>query len=335
MRLVVWGAGAIGGTIGVYLHRGGYDVTLVDVEKAHVDQIRKAGLTLVGGVDVHEMVPAVSAGDVVDRFDVGLLCVKSQHTEEATKLLATHLSTDAFVVSLQNGFNPDVIAGIVGEERTMGGFINFFHADYLEPGVVRYGGNGWIVLGELNNRVTRRAEQLAAALKDFSAVVSDNIWGYLWAKEAYGAMLFATALSNETMADALANPTYQDLYINLGREVLAVAAAKGIRPEPFPGFDTNAFMPGSAFAAGHAALNAASAFIRPSPKSHSGVWRDLAIRKRRTEVDAQLGPIQRYATQLQVRVPVIARLVDLIHDVEDGRREQGFDLLNALRAVTP
>ena len=51
--------------------------------------------------------------------------------------------------------------------------------------------------------------------------------GYLWGKQAYGAMLFATALTNESMADVLAVPAYRTLYIALAREILRVAAAEG------------------------------------------------------------------------------------------------------------
>jgi 2-dehydropantoate 2-reductase len=60
------------------------------------------------------------------------------------------------------------------------------------------------------------------------------------------------------------------------------------------------------------------------------VWRDLAVRKRRTEVDAQIAPIARLGSELGVAVPLTSRLVDLIHDVEEGRRVQGWDALDAL-----
>jgi oligopeptide/dipeptide ABC transporter ATP-binding protein len=71
--------------------------------------------------------------------------------------------------------------------------------------------------------------------QDFGeAEVTDNIMGYLWAKEAYGAMLFATALSDLSIADALEEPRYRPLYVRLAGEVLRAATA---RPEPFDGFD--------------------------------------------------------------------------------------------------
>jgi 2-dehydropantoate 2-reductase len=75
------------------------------------------------------------------------------------------------------------------------------------------------------------------------------------------------------------------------------------------------------------------AFNRRSAKSHSGIWRDLAVRKRRTEVDAQLGPILTQGEMAGLRTPVIRKLIALIHEVEDGRklaRENLTDLAAAL-----
>jgi 2-dehydropantoate 2-reductase len=62
------------------------------------------------------------------------------------------------------------------------------------------------------------------------------------------------------------------------------------------------------------------AFNRRSAKSHSGIWRDLAVRKRRTEVDAQLGPVVAEGAALGVPTPCNARLVEMIHEIEDGAR---------------
>ena len=64
------------------------------------------------------------------------------------------------------------------------------------------------------------------------------------------------------------------------------------------------------------------AFNRKSAKTHSGIWRDLAVRKRRTEVDAQLGPIVEAGQRAGVPTPLTAQLIQLIHEIEDGERPQ-------------
>jgi len=72
---------------------------------------------------------------------------------------------------------------------------------------------------------------------------------------------------------------------------------------------------------------------RRAAKSHTGVWRDLAVRKRPTEVDAQLGIVVRLGEERGVRTPLTTRLVALIHDIERGVRAQSLDALDA-RAAT-
>ena len=229
-----------------------------------------------------------------------------------------------------------MISQIVGRERTVGAFVNF-GADYIEPGVIHYGGRGAVVLGELDGRITPRVEALRQALLDFDdrAVVTSNIWGYLWGKEAYGAMLFATALTDESIADCLALPAYRDLFIALAREVLAVAVAQGVTPEGFNGFDPAAYLPGADPAAAMRSLDELVAFNRRSAKTHSGIWRDLAVRKRRTEVDAQIGIVAELGAQVGVPTPIITRLVALIHDIEDGARPQSLATLDLLAVAMP
>jgi 2-dehydropantoate 2-reductase len=69
---------------------------------------------------------------------------------------------------------------------------------------------------------------------------------------------------------------------------------------------------------------------RGSAKTHSGVWRDLAVRKRKTEVDAQYGPIVARAEAHGIAVPWTRRMIELIHDVEEGRRPLDWSTLQAL-----
>jgi 2-dehydropantoate 2-reductase len=320
-RCLVWGAGAIGGTLGAHLARAGHDVTLVDTADEHVATVNRIGLAIEGPISTFTVrVRAFTPDTVAGEWDTVVLATKAHHTEAAAQALLPHLSPGGCVISAQNGLNELTIARIVGPARTVGAFVNF-GADYLAPGVIHYGGRGAVVIGEIDGAITPRADAIRDAWLDFDAqaIVTRNIWGYLWSKEAYGAMLFATALTNESIADALSMPKYRDLYIALSREILTVANARGITPEAFDGFDP----------ASHS-LDALVAHNRRSAKSHSGIWRDLAVRKRRTEVDAQLGIVVTLGAEAGVATPLTARLVELIHDIENGVRPLSLDNLDAL-----
>ncbi len=335
MNLLIWGSGAIGGTIGAFLGRAGHRVTFVDRVQEHVDAICKTGLRITGPVDEFVVnAPAFTTETITGKHKTILLCVKGQDTENATRSLQPHLSDDGCVVSVQNGLNESIISGFVGEKRTVGSFINF-GADYTEPGVIHYGGRGVVVLGEIDGKASERIMKLRRTFQDFDkkAIVTHNIFGYLWAKLAYGAMLFATALTNDSIADALAAPLYRNLYIAVAQEVLSVAGALGITLEAFNGFDPHAFMPGTNPTMAMGSLDDMVAFNRRSTKTHSGIWRDLAIRRRRTEVDPLLGPIQNYGAQTGVPTPLTTSLIELIHDIENGNRSQDITTLDLLKGV--
>ncbi len=338
-RCLVWGAGAIGGTLGAYLARAGHDVTLVDTVAEHVDAINRDGLRISGPIETFTArAPAHTPATLRGRWNTIILATKAQHTAAAARALAPHLEPDGCVVSAQNGLNELAIADAVGEARTVGAFVNF-GADYLEPGSIIYGGRGAVMVGEAfgPRAITPRVTAIRDAWRDFDerATATDNIWGYLWGKEAYGAMLFATALTNDSIADGLARPEYRALYIALAREILAVAMARGITPEAFDGFDPGAYLPGAPAGAADRSLDGLVAHNRKSAKTHSGIWRDLAVRKRPTEVDAQLGAVVSLGAEAGVPTPLTAKVVELIHDVEQGRRAQSMETLDALAAVMP
>ncbi|CAN5787979.1 oxidoreductase [soil metagenome] len=332
MRLAVVGAGAIGGTIGAFLVRAGHDVTFVDADVDHVAAIRTSGLRIEGPIDAFRVAaPAYVPTEVPGTFETVLLCVKAHVTAAATQDLLPFLAPDGHVVSAQNGLNELVIATIVGRQRTVGCFVNF-GADYLEPGVIHYGGRGAVVLGELDGIDTARLRSLVTMFRQFDADAkgSNNIWGFLWAKLAVGSMIFATALTDEGIASCYDMPAYRPVFTAIAREVLAVAEAREVSPEPFDGFDPSAFMPGVPQEVTMRSLDDMVAFNRRSAKIHSGVWRDLAVRKRRTEVDAQLGTIPGLAADVGRETPLVSRIVEMIHEVEHGLRTRSLENLREL-----
>ena len=175
-------------------------------------------------------------------------------------------------------------------------FVNF-GADWLEPGRIMQGNVGTFRIGEPGGGISERVRELAQALP--YAKATGNIMGFLWGKEAYGAMLYAGAVSDLSIADSLEDGRWRPLMLAIAREVLAQAP---VRPESFDGFD-----PGDL----EGSLARLVRFNRESAKSHSGIYRDLMVRKRKTEVDDLLrdlaGPLTTYAGEL-------------IHAIERGER---------------
>ncbi len=319
-----------------FLSRARHDVTVVDNVADHVAAINRSGLRITGPIaEFSTPLPAFTPGTLQGTWDTIILATKAHHTAAAARELLPHLTHAGCVISAQNGLNELTIAEVVGEGRTVGAFVNF-GADYMEPGVVLYGGRGTVAVGEAfgppDSRLSPRALRIRDTWRDFDerAIATANIFGYLWAKEAYGAMLFATALTNDSIADSLAAPEYRELYIAMAREILAVAKSQGVTPESFDGFDPAAYLPDAPPGATSRSLDDLVAHNRKSAKTHSGIWRDLAVRKRPTEVDAQLGIIVTLGAEAGVPTPLTARVVTLIQEIERGARPLARENLQAL-----
>lgn len=332
--ILIWGAGAIGGTLGAYWARADEDVLLVDIVADHVERCRTEGLKIAGPVEeFSRVIPAVTPDQLSGTFSRIVLAVKAQHTAAAAAALKPHLAEDGFVLSAQNGLNEIAIAEAVGAERTMGAFVNFA-ADWHGPGEILFGNRGAVVVGEIDGTTRERTRAMHRLLRIFEpeAVLTDDIWAWLWGKLGYGAMLFATALTDDSMADNFADPARAPAWRALGREVMAVAAARGVQPKGFNGFDPAAFVPGTSDAEADASIAALARFTRDTAKTHSGIWRDLAVRKRKTEVDQQIGAVTQLARDAGIATPALNAVLDLIHDIEDGRRAQSRETLQELIA---
>ena len=180
----VVGAGAIGGTLAYHLARAGHEVTVVDADADHIRAIAADGLTLAQGDRTSSVPVAAAVSPPAGPDSVGrvLLAVKAQATDRALDWVAPRLAADGFVVSLQNGLNEDAIAARVGAARTVGAFVNLF-ADVTGPGVIRDGGLGALVVGEMDGSTSARVQSVVQDLQSWGpARATTNVSGYLWSK---------------------------------------------------------------------------------------------------------------------------------------------------------
>ncbi len=294
---MVLGCGAIGGTVAAGLARDGHDVLVSDADPAVVSAVNSAGLRICGPVEEFTAYPRAVVPDALPAaldYPV-LLAVKAHQAAGAAGVLAGRLRGDGFVVLLQNGL-PWAAVTAVGQDRAVGAVVNF-GADVLEPGVVLRGNRASFLVGELDGRPSGRVQSVVAALAD--AVATSEILGYIWAKEAYGATLAATAVSDLAIHAVFADPAYRRLLTAVAGEVLAQAPVRALSLD---GFDP-ADLDGS--------LDRMAEFNLRSAKTHSGIYRDLAIRHRPTEVEAILGSLPGF---------LLRRINEMIKAIEQGER---------------
>jgi 2-dehydropantoate 2-reductase len=243
------------------------------------------------------------------------------------------IQNDSVVVSLQNGLNEEAIAEQIGRERTLGALVNF-SVDYIAPGHILYGGEGSLILGEMDGRMTQRLERLRLLLdKAMPAGITNNLMGYKWSKTCYASLMVATALVDEPVYEVvLRSEPIQEVLVALVWELLEVADACGIKIEGFDEFLHEAFLKAHRGdgESRKKAMEAVASHYRGQTKTKTGFWRDLAVKKRKTEVDDLVGAIVRKGELKGLSCPLNRRLIELIHEIEDGKRPMQWKNLEEL-----
>jgi 2-dehydropantoate 2-reductase len=331
VRVTIIGAGAIGGITGAYMARNGADVTLVEQADDHLDAIRRDGLQI-DGIDRFTVQPAVlRPNDVRGPLELVIVAVKTQHTASALDLIEPHLTAESIVMPLQNGISALWIAERIGQDRTIPTSIttnNF----YTSPGHLTYNRKGVVHVGESDGRLTPRVEEIVKLLAyAYHAEASDNVWGYIWSKMVAGSMTFTTALVDAPMGAILTkSDRHKRMFARIGSETAAVARARQVRLEPGDDLDPNGLLPGSSEAT---MFREVERFAEHAMNVYSGVWRDIAVRKRRTEGDTLIGPVVEEGERLGVAMPLNKAMKQLLSDVEDGQRPQSWENLDELIAI--
>ena len=126
---------------------------------------------------------------------------------------------------------------------------------------------------------------------------------------------------------------WHPLLIQIAREVVMVAQAQEIKLLPFNGFEPYSFSEGASYEAGVKSLLDLAEHNRPHTKTHSGVWRDLAVHKRKTEVDMIMGSVLPIAKKYGIKIPFFTHIVEIIHNIESGKDIQGDHHLDEMAQI--
>ena len=336
-RYAVWGAGAIGGVVGAGMARAGEDVLLVDVAPEHVKAMNDSGLVIrMAGEDERTRVCAALPAAVEGTFDIVFLAVKSQHTHAALDAIEPHLHAGSAVVSLQNGVNEPHIARRIGAERTIGCLVDF-SADYQAPGLIARGRAGNLFVGELDGRMTPRIEEVRRLLAHSTAAFAcPNIMGYVWAKMCKGTIDATTALVDTNALELRFDRRYHPVRAQLVREAVEVAAAEGVQVAAFAHFDPVPFLDRSAAgreAAFHVLDEIARGQAAGNTKIRTGYWRDIVVRKRKTEIEYITGEIVRCGERHGVPTPLNRLQWTMFEEIESGRRPMQWSNLDEMDAA--
>jgi 2-dehydropantoate 2-reductase len=329
--VTVVGVGGIGGTVAAGLALAGERVQVVEAAEPHLMALRADGLRFDGVRGEHQVrfERVLRPDEIVGPLGLVILAVKSQHTDDALRVVAPALADDGVVVSLQNGLNERRIAAVVGPARTVGGMVHLV-ADYVGPGHVTRFSEGELRIGELDGQLTPRLLGLTRRLGRVApTATTENIWGYLWAKQVFSCYLVATALVDAPSSEQLAPEWAKRVFVAIMGEAVEAAVADGVTLEEYDGIDPQVMLPrGPAdLAAAFAALPAGSA------KGNSGIWRDIHLRHRPSETEFLTGEVVRVGQTHGLVMPLNARATTMVREIEQGERRAAWDNLRSLEAL--
>jgi 2-dehydropantoate 2-reductase len=304
MHILIVGAGALGGLVGVHLAESGEDVILLEINRSRAKLLNETGLYL-SKEDTGERwvrLKLVSSLDETGPVDLVFIAVKSYETEAAVRGVLPVVGPKTKILSMQNGIgNTDVMAGIVGPERVLSG-ITYHSIQHTGPNRLRYRpGIKPIQIAPYDGTITDEVTAVGEVFRrcGLATNVVENIDHSVWQKLLHNAVVNpVSALTGLTCRELLDDDDLQQFMRALCMEIIAVMRARGV-----PIVDEeDPYRPvvGSQTALG---------------KNRPSMWQDLA-RGHRTEVDAINGAVVVEAKRLGLEAPLNFGLVRFIHSRE-------------------
>ncbi|WP_261537826.1 ketopantoate reductase family protein [Burkholderia multivorans] len=306
MRIAILGAGAMGSLFGGLLAESGEDVTLIDVNDAHLDAIRRDGLRIDDDrgerriTTLQALRPEAANASAGTPFDLLIVFTKSLHTRVALDGVRALLTPHTHVLTLQNGLgNVETLNAFVPLERILVG-VTTWPADLAGPAHVLSHGAGTIRMMTADGAASPFAAAVADALSrtGLACTLDADVWAAIWEKVAFNAALNTLCAVTRCTVDQLGE--HHDgprLAQAIVAETAAVARAKGIAVD-----------------AVRIARNVEHA-IREHRGHRPSMLQDV-LAGRRTEIDAIGGKVVAAAREVGLAVPHTETMLSLVRVID-------------------
>ncbi|MBK3661800.1 2-dehydropantoate 2-reductase [Bradyrhizobium diazoefficiens] len=235
MRILVVGAGAIGGYFGGRLLQAGRDVTFL-VRPRRASELASAGLVIKSpnGDVTLENPPTVQADKLAEKVDVVLLSCKAFDLDDAIKSFAPAVGPNTAIIPMLNGMKHlDTLDAKFGKERVLGGLCAIAATLNEKREVVQLQPMQSINYGERDGKLSDRVKAIDEAFKSgiVGATASQNIMQDMWEKWVFLSSLAAsTSLMRTSVGNILAAPGGRDFLLGILDETSAIATASGYTP---------------------------------------------------------------------------------------------------------
>ena len=335
-KLAVLGAGAIGSSVSADLTLAGYDVTVIDQWPAQVEKLKADGIevtmpdkvkkTPIRALHLCELSSARLA------FDIVLMCVKSNDHRWLAEFIKPYLKADGVFVAIQNGFNEESLASIIGKERLVGCVVEL-SAEIFDPGFVKRNTTNtttWLSVGEHDGFLTERVKEIQSILNHVGRCdITGTIQSAKWTKLIANAMTMGPfGLLGLGNTEAAHLPGMFELSVQLGKESAAVGEAMGLRMEPIFGLRADEF----AGTTEENIVTAMNTLLGHVSRGRTAPIHDH-IKGRASEMAWISGVVARKGKELGIDVRCNAAVTDIDRRINSGEIEMGranFELLKQM-----
>jgi 2-dehydropantoate 2-reductase len=334
-RILVMGAGGIGGIVAATLTEVGPAVTAVSTNERIRAAVDRAGFRIVDDGEERTVRGAIAPAPE-GTYDLCVLAVQPPNVEEAATAALPHLAEDARVIVLQNGLCEERVAAIVGAERVVGAVVAW-GATMREPGVYEKTAAGGFAIGRLDGGM----DALRAIAELFEAIgpvtITTNLVGARWSKLALNCAVSALGtIAGERLGPLVRVRRYRRLALEAMTEAVTVARALGVSLEKVAGtLDLSwiALTEADRASSGSVSLTAKHALLLAVGLRYRRMRSSMlaAIERHRTPaIDYLNGEVVARGKALGIATPVNARIVAAVWDIAKGRAKSSRELLDAV-----
>jgi 2-dehydropantoate 2-reductase len=319
LRILMVGAGAIGGNTAAFLSMAGYDVTIVANREEVAEQIRTKGIKISGVLGNHEVVMKAVAKvpELKGLFDVVFIATKAYDMPKVAKRLLANIHEKSLVVSMQNGICTDDLAAIVGASRTVGCVIGF-GATMLERGSLLITSHGDFIIGSIEKEHKPSLLVVQEMLnKVFPTTISNHIFEELYSKLIINSCITSLgAICGLKLGEMLKIKKASAIFMGIIKEAMNVAKSLNIHVPPYAGKLNYYKLIDDKTTWSRFKANLVISIVGHKYRNLKSSSLQSLERGQLTEIDYFNGYIVRKADSIGIDVPINRQLVSMIKQIE-------------------
>ncbi len=331
MRSVLIGPGAIGGTVATLITNAGFPLDVVCENETYAAQFREQGFHLSGARGEHtvKLNTMVGIENLEPGYDICIISTKAFIMPKLARDMLPKLKPDSIVVCMQNGICTDLLAEVVGDERTVSCMIGF-GATMHAQGDVEMTSLGEFAIGYRSGESNEKLEYLRDMMNAvLPTTISKNITGDLFSKLIINSCINSLGgLTGVTLGTMLNDKRARVLFLAVAREGIRVAKAMKIEVPAFNGilnYNLLLFSQAKLYDFICETLFRIVGKLKYSSVKVSTL--QTLERGEKTEIDYFNGYLAKMGAQHGVATPICAQLTEMIHQIERGERKIAMENL--------